>query len=79
MARISFNDITCDRCGREITEKRLSEYYNCAYGNSHRVNLKWGKLHLWNPDDQKGVQPSCIDLCCDCYNEFVEFLDDSRE
>lgn len=73
------NTIICDRCGKEITETRTSNYFNCKYGNCFRTDLSWAKLHIWPPDMQKGVQPQRTDLCGNCFEDFIKFMENYNE
>ena len=68
----------CDRCGREVTETYHAQYYNALRGGTWRTNIKWAKLNIWDPEQQKGLQPSRVDLCCDCYDEFITFMEGGK-
>ena len=52
----------CDRCGREIPS-----YYD--------IKNVSAKLHLWGVGEHRTSGGQRIDLCEDCYIDFISFLE----
>lgn len=67
--------ITCRRCGKEITDTYQAEYFNCVRGMTWRTNPKYGKLNVWQPEQNKSEKPRTIVLCGDCFEEFIDFME----
>lgn len=67
--------ITCSRCGKEIMDTYQSEYFNCVRGMTWRTNTAYGKLNVWQPEQNKGEKPQTIVMCGDCFEEFIDFME----
>lgn len=61
MSRVTV--LSCDRCGTEI-----STYYKSAKDSSAKILLN-------APGEYRGCGGQRIDLCEDCYSQFVKFLE----
>lgn len=55
-------EILCDRCGNEI-----SRYYD--------IKNTSAKIQLWGVGEGRTSVGQRIDLCEDCYTEFLRFLE----
>ena len=55
-------EIFCDRCGSEI-----SRYYDIKNSSA--------KIQLWGVGEYRASGGQRIDLCEDCYAEFITFLE----
>ena len=58
-------EITCDRCGNEI-----SRYYD--------IKNESAKIQLWPVGENRTSGGQRIDLCPECYEQFVNFLEGGR-
>lgn len=65
----------CHRCGKEITEMHMSQYFNAVYGPYWRSGLAYAKLNIWQPEQRKSEKAQMVVLCASCYEEFVNFLE----
>lgn len=66
-------EILCDRCGKEITNKLGC--YNPSY-----ARYRWSaKIQLWAVGETRGNQGQRIDLCEECYEKFVNFLEGGEQ
>ena len=54
-------EVICDRCGKEIA--------------SYDIKISSAKIHLWGVGENRTSPGQRIDLCPECYEEFVRFLD----
>ncbi len=54
-------EIVCDRCGREIV--------------SYDIKISSAKIHLWSVGENRTSAGQRIDLCEECYDKFVNFLE----
>ena len=63
----------CDRCGKDIVNE--SGCYNRNYALSHFS----AKLTVWGVGEPRYSQGERVDLCTDCYNEFVNFLESPKK
>lgn len=61
--------ITCDRCGSIITNKLPCYNPNCA------IKTASAKILLWGVDEPRSTGGQRIDLCEECYNKFVSWLE----
>lgn len=61
---MKISEIVCDRCGKR---KEV-----CTKADS--VNAS-AMLKLWGVGEYRGNPPQRIDLCCECYEEFISFLE----
>ncbi len=55
-------EIICDRCGNEI-----SRYYDIKNSSA--------KIQLWGVGEYRASGGQRIDLCEDCYADFITFLE----
>ena len=62
MSRLTI--VKCDRCGCEIT--------------SYSPKDESAKILLNSPGEYRGVGGQRIDLCLNCYEKFVTFLDGAK-
>jgi hypothetical protein len=58
-------EVTCDRCGNEI-----SRYYD--------IKNESAKIQLWPVGEYRTSGGQRIDLCPECYEQFVNFLEGGR-
>ena len=58
-------EVQCDRCGKEI-----SGYYD--------IKNETAKIHLWKVGDYRASGGQRIDLCSDCYLDFVSFMEGAK-
>ncbi len=58
-------EVFCDRCGREITD--------------YDIKISSAKIHLWGVGEPRSYGGQRIDLCVECYNRFVDFLERSEK
>ena len=54
-------EIICDRCGKEIT--------------SYDIKISSAKMHLWGVEENRTSPGQRIDLCEECYEDFLVFLE----
>lgn len=62
-------EIICDRCGKEIENP-----YKC-YKSNYMVKDSSAKIQLWGVGEYRGAPGQRIDLCADCYQKFIDFLE----
>lgn len=55
----------CDRCGKEII--------------SYDIKISSAKIHLWGVGENRTGPGQRIDLCEDCYEKFVNFLESEED
>lgn len=54
-------EVVCDRCGAEI--------------NSYDIKISSARLDFWGVGVPRSHMGQRIDLCEDCYQDFVNFLE----
>ena len=54
-------EVLCDRCGKEIL--------------SYDIKISSAKIHLWGVGEHRTSPGQRIDLCEECYEKFVAFLE----
>lgn len=54
-------EVLCDRCGREIP--------------GYDIKISSARIDLWAPGVLRSYRGQRIDLCEDCYEELVGFLE----
>ena len=59
----------CDRCGKEI-ENII---------NNAQLSEKIARIDLYGIGQLRTSSPQHIDLCEDCYQEFINFLENGNE
>lgn len=57
--------MTCDRCGQEI--------------NGYDIKISSARIDLWAVGTPRSYGGQRIDLCVNCYHDFVNFLEDPKE
>lgn len=57
----------CDICGAEIVGH-----------SAHAVAEESARLKLWEPGAYRAAPGQNIDLCLDCFNRFVSFLENVK-
>lgn len=57
--------VSCDRCGREI--------------DSYDIKMSSARIDLWGVGEPRSYTAQRIDLCCECYEGFVGFLEGGTE
>lgn len=55
-------EVICDRCGREIED--------------YDIKISSARIDLWAPGVLRGSPGQRIDLCQECYEKFVSFMED---
>ena len=62
------NEVVCDRCGktRELRTK-------------NDIIISFAKIDLWQVAQHRTDAPQRIDLCEDCFSDFVSFLEGGEE
>ena len=58
---MSRTEVFCDRCGKEITD--------------YDIKISSAKIHFWNVDVPRSYGGQRIDLCVECTEKFIEFLE----
>ena len=59
--------ILCDRCGKEL-----------AFVNNVQLSKQSARIDLYEIGRQRTCPSQRIDLCEDCYQEFINFLERSN-
>ena len=54
-------EVLCDRCGKEII--------------SYDIKISSAKIHLWAVGENRTSPGQRIDLCEDCYVDFIKYLE----
>lgn len=57
-------EVICDRCGKEIL--------------SYDIKISSARLDLWGIGVPRSYGAQRIDLCEDCYQDFINFLERSE-
>lgn len=65
MARVKI--ITCDRCGKELTAIKNAQ-----------ISQTSARLDLYAIGQLRTYASQRIDLCEDCYQEFINFLENGK-
>ena len=68
-----YTSTKCDRCGKDIVN--TSGCYNENYALRHYS----AKLTVWGVGELRSSMGNRIDLCTDCYNDFIDFLEFSKK
>lgn len=58
----------CDICGREITGHSAEAIASVS-----------ARIQFWGPGDYRSGSGQRMDLCMDCYERFVSFLENGRD
>ena len=58
-------EVICDRCGTEIT--------------AYDIKISSARIDLWGIGVPRSYIAQRIDLCENCYNDFVSFLEGGSE
>ena len=53
--------VICDRCGKELTSYNLTQVS--------------ARIELWGIGERRSGASQRIDLCEDCYNAFITFME----
>ena len=64
------NEYICNRCEREIGPE-----YGCT---NHNLRFTSARIVLWGVGEHRSMSGEQIDLCPECYNEFISFLGGER-
>ena len=64
--------VNCDRCGKEIYTSQ-NKWLSREVMNGHSA-----RIVMWKPEDLRSNSGQRIDLCEDCYQEFLRFLENSK-
>ena len=64
-------EITCDRCGAGIIDLD-----RCG---NNMVKEYSAKIHYWGVGQPRSYGEQRIDLCAECANKFVEFLENGKD
>ena len=67
-------EIVCDRCGKDIVNPMMQSYYSNHNSKEHSA-----KITLWGVGEPRSSFGQRIDLCPECYEAFVEFLEGGKE
>ena len=54
-------EVICDRCGREIT--------------AYDIKISSARIDIWGLGGPRSYQGQRIDLCPECYQKFVDFME----
>lgn len=65
--------ITCDRCGKELSHPMG---YNCPAYILKKISAK---ITLWGVGEARSTFGQRIDLCTDCYEKFIDFMEGGVE
>jgi hypothetical protein len=66
-------EVVCDRCGKDISNP--NDYYVPTYA----LKDYSAKITLWGVGEPRYSQGQRIDLCPECYEKFVNFLEGGAE
>ena len=66
-------EIFCNKCGKEIVNP-----IGC-YGSTSFLKNYSAKITLWGVGEPRSSFGQRIDLCSDCYEEFVSFMEGGVE
>lgn len=55
--------VLCDRCGKEI--------------HSYDIKISSARIDLWGVGELRGSPGQRIDLCEECYQKFINFMEGS--
>ena len=61
--------MTCDKCGKPIVNK------TGCYNENYALRYSSAKITLWGVGEMRSSLGQRIDLCEDCYNSFVSWLE----
>jgi hypothetical protein len=64
------NELTCDRCGRTIVD--------LDYSGLHVMKDSSAKIHYWGVGAPRSYGEQRIDLCIECAEAFVAFLNNEN-
>ena len=62
-------EVTCDRCGQRIVNTK-----GC-YNANYCLRDDSAKITLWGVGEPRSTFGQRIDLCVDCYQKFVSFIE----
>ena len=62
----------CDRCGQEIFASQNNWLPREAM-NGHSA-----RIQLWKPEDLRSSPGQRIDLCEECFHEFIKFMESAN-
>ena len=54
-------EVTCDRCGKEIS--------------AYDIKISSARIDIWAPGVARSWSADRLDLCEECYQKFVNFLE----
>ena len=57
-------EVICDRCGEEIT--------------SYDIKISSARIDLWSVGVPRSYPAQRIDLCSNCYQDFVNFMENAK-
>lgn len=60
---------TCDRCGKRIINGKP------CYNDNYAIKSTSALIRLWGINEPRSSQGQRIDLCNDCYEAFIGFLE----
>jgi hypothetical protein len=61
--------MTCDRCGKTIVNDK-----GC-YNENYALRYSSAKITLWGVGEPRSTMGQRIDLCEECHNSFVNWLE----
>lgn len=64
------NKMSCDKCGAEIQNKMK------CYNPNYNLKTASAKILLWAVNEYRGNSGQRIDLCEECYEKFIAFLEE---
>lgn len=67
------SEIICDRCGKRIVNTK-----GC-YNENYALRDDSARITLWGVGEPRGAAGQRIDLCVECYEKFVNFLERDNE
>lgn len=67
-------EIVCDRCGKDILHPMMRDYYS-----NHTAKEYSAKITLWGVGEPRSSFGQRIDLCPECYEKFVNFMEGGAE
>ena len=62
------NEIICDRCGKTKSLQTKND-----------IIISFAKIDLWQVGQHRTDAPQRIDLCEECYEQFINYLEKSGE
>ena len=63
----------CDKCGKTIINE------TGCYSRNYMISKYSARIQLWGIDEPRSTGGQRIDLCPECYERFINFLEGGAE